>query len=302
MKKKIIKIDLDGITKKVIKEHQMLKNELKRIQNINEQIDYDERHGERMNPDIERRLRSGEQPFGRSKGLPKTGSEQNFSEKLAGSRFKDIINKVKRYHGIERIDPRMMMEMMRIMQEVAMIETQHKDALEQLAVDIVSEEFDIPDDMLDAELLPPGSPLSIEDEEEEEEEEEFQASSAERMEELEIEVDKRNIINALMQGAAKKGHYIFHMVADELDQIDPRLMGLYGKLMSLADFQYWVIPDQAMGGQVGGTEKIKWEKPKDEEGQEIEDEEEEPVVEETTTASTEEDDDVLDYFKKLAEG
>ena len=279
MKKKIIKIDLDGITKKVIKEHQMLKNELKRIQNINEQIDYDERHGERMNPDIERRLRSGEQPFGRSKGLPKTGTEQNFSEKLAGSRFKDIINKVKRYHGIERIDPRMMMEMMRIMQEVAMIETQHKDALEQLAVDIVSEEFDIPDDMLDAELLPPGSPLSIEDEGEEEEEEEFQASSAERMEELEIEVDKRNIINALMQGAAKKGHYIFHMVADELDQIDPRLMGLYGKLMSLADFQYWVIPDQAMGGQVGGTEKIKWEKPKDEEGQEIEDEEEEPVVE-----------------------
>ena len=34
-----------------------------------------------------------------------------------------------------------------------------------------------------------------------------------------------------------------------------------------------------MGGQIGGTEKIKWEKPKDEEGNEQEDEEEEPVVE-----------------------
>lgn len=52
MKKVKIKIDLDKITKKVIKEHQLLKNELERIQSINEQIDYDERHGERMNPDI----------------------------------------------------------------------------------------------------------------------------------------------------------------------------------------------------------------------------------------------------------
>ena len=90
--------------------------------------------------------------------------------------------------------------------------------------------------------------------------------SAQRMEELEMEVDKRRVINALMQGAAKKGHYIFHMVADELDALDPRLMGLYGKLMSLADFQYWIIPDSVMGGQIGGVEKIEWrkaEKPED---------------------------------------
>ena len=280
MKKKIV-IKLGEITKRVINEQQLLKKEQGRIRTLNEQIDYDERHPERMNPSIADSLRQGKHTFGGSKGLPPTGTNQNYSEKLASARFKDIITKVKRYHSVENINPQMMMEMMRIMQEVSQIETQHKDALEQLAVDIVSDEFDIPDDMLDAELLPPGSPLDLEgdDEDEDEEEEEFQPKSAERMEELEIEVDKRNIINALMQGASKKGHYIFHMVADELDQIDPRLMGLYGKLMSLADFQYWVIPDQAMGGQIGGTEKIKWEKPKDEEGNEQEDEEEEPVVE-----------------------
>ncbi len=281
MKKKIV-IKLGDITKRVINEQQLLKKEQGRIRTLNEQIDYDERHPERMNPSIADSLRQGKHTFGGSKGLPPTGTNQNYSEKLASARFKDIITKVKRYHGVENINPQMMMEMMRIMQEVSQIETQHKDALEQLAVDIVSEEFDIPDDMLDAELLPPGSPLDLEgddEDDEDEEEEEFQPKSAERMEELEIEVDKRNIINALMQGASKKGHYIFHMVADELDQIDPRLMGLYGKLMSLADFQYWVIPDQAMGGQIGGTEKIKWEKPKDEEGNEQEDEEEEPVVE-----------------------
>ena len=278
MKKKI-RIDLNKITKKVINEHILLKNELRRMEKLNEGIEYDPNHPERMNPDLEGRLRSGEHPFGKNKGLPATGSNQNYSEKLASSRFKDIINKVKRYHGIENISPQMMMEMMRIMQQVSQIESQHKDALEQLAIDIVSEEFDIPDDMLDAELLPPGSPLDLDqDEEEEDEEVDFQSKSAERMEELEIEVDKRNVINALMQGAAKKGHYIFHMVADELDGIDPRLMGLYGKLMSLADFQYWVIPDQSMGGQIGGTEKIKWVEvdsvDDEEEGEEEADEEE----------------------------
>ena len=279
MKKKIV-IKLGDITKRVINEQQLLKKEQNRIRTLNEQIDYDERHPERMNPSIEDSLRQGKHTFGKNRGLPVTGTDQNYSEKLASARFKDIINKVKRYHGIEQINPQMMMEMMRIMKEVSQIEAQHKDELEQLAVDIVSEEFDIPEDMLDAELLPPGSPLDLDGEEEEQEEdEEFQPKSAERMEELEIEVDKRNIINALMQGASKKGHYIFHMVADELDEIDPRLMGLYGKLMSLADFQYWVIPDQAMGGQIGGTEKIKWVEVEEEEGEESEDGNEEEVEE-----------------------
>jgi hypothetical protein len=121
--------------------------------------------------------------------------------------------------------------------------------------------------MLEATLSPPGSPLSHREEEEEDDDDDSpqpnipkQPKSAKRMEELEMEVDKRRVINSLMQGAAKKGHYIFHMVADELDAIDPRLMGLYGKLMSLADFQYWVIPDTMMTGKVGGVEKIEWRK------------------------------------------
>ena len=223
---------------------------------------------------VEGRLRSGEHLFGKSKSVPVGSDSQNYSEKLAGQRFKEIVNKVKRYHGVRNITPDMMRMMFQIMGEIGQIETRHKEALEQLAVDIVSEEFDIPDQMLEATLTPPGSELNIEPDEEEDEDEDEDGGfevpkkpkSAQRMEELEMEVDKRRVINALMQGAAKKGHYIFHMVADELDALDPRLMGLYGKLMSLADFQYWIIPDSVMGGQIGGVEKIEWrkaEKPED---------------------------------------
>tara|TARA_R110000803_G_scaffold5996_1_gene19668 strand:- start:1223 stop:1846 length:624 start_codon:yes stop_codon:yes gene_type:complete len=94
--------------------------------------------------------------------------------------------------------------------------------------------------------------------------EDKQPKSAKRMEELELEVDKRNVINAMMQGAAKKGHYVFHMVEDELNSIDPRLLGLYGKLMSLADLNYWIIPASMLTGSIAGKEKIKWKKPEKE--------------------------------------
>ena len=257
MKRKHI---INEVTKRVL-------NEKLRINRITEAIEYDPEHPERMHPGIEGKLRSGEHVFGKSKSLPVGSDSQNYSEKLAGKRFKEIISKVKRYHGVQNINPMMMQQMFQIMSEVSQIETRHKEALEQLAIDIVSEEFDIPDQMLEATLSPPGSDLGFEGDDEEEEEDygsDFDTpkppKSAERMEELELEVDKRRMINALMQGASKKGHYIFHMVADELDAIDPRLMGLYGKLMSLADFQYWVIPDSTMSGQAGGVEKIEWRK------------------------------------------
>ena len=236
------------------------------MKKLTEGIEYDPEHPERMNPNLERKLSSGEHPFGRSSSLPATGEQSNYSEKLASKRFKEIINKVKRYHGVQAIPPSAMSQMYSLMNEIGQIETRHKDALERLAVSIVSEEFDIPEEMLDVELTPPGSKLSIESDDEEQEEDDNQPNipnkpkSARRIEELELEVDKRNVINAMIQGAAKKGHYIFHMVADELDGIDPRLMTLYGKLMSLADFQYWIIGEGISSGTVGGMEKIEWRK------------------------------------------
>jgi len=254
---------INEVTKRVL-------SEKVRIKRISEAVEYDPEHPERMHPGLEGKLRSGEHIFGKSKSLPVGSDSQNYSEKIAGQRFKEIINKVKRYHGVRNITPNMMQMMFQIMGEISQIETRHKEALERLAVDIVSEEFDLPEQMLEATLSPPGSPLSHKEEEEEDDDGDDiespqpnipkQPKSAKRMEELEMEVDKRRVINSLMQGAAKKGHYIFHMVADELDAIDPRLMGLYGKLMSLADFQYWVIPDTMMTGQVGGVEKIEWRK------------------------------------------
>lgn len=274
---------INEVTKRVL-------NEKLRLKRLTEAIEYDPEHPERMNPGLERRLRSGEHTFGKSKSMPVGSEAQNYSEKLASQRFKEIINKVKRYHGVQNITPGMLQQMFQIMSEVSRIEANNKEALEQLAVDIVSEEFDIPDQMLDATLSPPGTDLGFEGDADDDDSDDDMGDgeenlpkapkSAARMEELEMEVDKRRVINALMQGAAKKGHYIFHMVADELDAIDPRLMGLYGKLMSLADFQYWIIGDSVLGGQAGGVEKIEWRKAEKPENKDEEEEMDNVNVEE----------------------
>ena len=93
MKKNII----NEVTKRVLNE----KLRINRI--VTEAIEYDPEHPERMNPDLEGKLRSGEHIFGKSKSIPVGSEAQNYSEKLASKRFKEIISKVKRYHGVQNI-------------------------------------------------------------------------------------------------------------------------------------------------------------------------------------------------------
>jgi len=150
-----------------------------------------------------------------------------------------------------------------------------------LAVDLVKQELSIPDDAFqyDVELLSmPGqidtSKMISEPEEldDEEVQQQFGINADEAEDDLEnfmaafekfdLEKAKRRFINSLIQGASKKGHYMFHMVEEQLNTIDPRLLNLYGVLMSINDLLYWIVPDQmimsaAEGGEgVQGSEEI----------------------------------------------
>ena len=54
---------------------------------------------------------------------------------------------------------------------------------------------------------------------------------------------------------------MFELVRDELDRIDPRLLNLYGIVMSVNDLMYWVLPDEMMDmmmsqSGVGGKEEV----------------------------------------------
>lgn len=78
------------------------------------------------------------------------------------------------------------------------------------------------------------------------------------------EVAKRRLLNAMIQGSAKKGHYMFELVYDKLEELERGIVRKYGILMSVNDSLYWLFPDEMIlatgdGGGFAGKEEIDTE-------------------------------------------
>ena len=245
-------------------------------------IDYGDRP-ERMSPDVEGKINRGETPLSKNPAFPNIESgqiPQTFEQLIASKRFKDVVDKVKRYTGQQNISGQnalmqLQTAMMRAVQTLFQIQANNKEYLENLAVDLVRKEMGVRPDQLqyDAKLVGMGQidmgGFSKEGEEPEEEdiEQNFQQQEEDvedfitAFERFDIEKAKRRFINALIQGSSTKGHYMFELVRDELDRIDPRLLNLYGVVMSVNDLMYWVLPDEMMDmmmsqSGVGGKEEV----------------------------------------------
>ena len=74
-------------------------------------------------------------------------------------------------------------------------------------------------------------------------------------EERQLELEKRHVINALIQGKGKRGQFAYQMYKDRLDAIDPRLYDLYNKIMGANDLMYFTDEDliEALGGNAAGA-------------------------------------------------
>jgi len=252
------------------------------VKAIKEQIEYD--GPERMDREVERKISSGETPLSDNPGLP--GKEEDefdnsFAELVASERFKEVVEKVKHYTGMEDVSSQnafmqLQMMLMQAVQTVKSIESSNEGYLEQLAVDLVKQELSLPDDAFqyDVELQSmPGqidtSKMISEPEEldDEEVQQKFGVDSDEAEDDLEnfmaafekfdLEKAKRRFINSLIQGASKKGHYMFHLVEEQLNNINPQLLNLYGVLMSINDLLYWIMPDQMIMSAAGEGEGVQ---------------------------------------------
>lgn len=253
---------------------------------LKEQIEYD--GPERMDPGIQSKLEKGETPLSDNPALPRKDDDEfdnSFEQLIASKRFKDVVEKVKRYTGVREVSQNQLMNlqmmMMQAVQKVKQIESNNEGYLEQLAVDLVKQEMSLPDDAFqyDVELtsMPgqidmSGMKTGSEELEDEDVVEQFGVSSSEAEDDLEnfmaafekfdLEKAKRRFINSLIQGASKKGHYMFHLVEEQLNRINPELLNLYGVLMSINDLLYWILPDQmvmsaAQSGQgMEGKEEV----------------------------------------------
>ena len=222
---------------------------------FNEQIDYGNRP-ERMDPNLERKLGSPENIYASNPALQKGTQDV---QRLISSRFQKVANKLRQVTGIEDLSSKQVQgmvyqEMMRKLPNIMRIEAAHRDELIDLAKEASLDEAEVPANwyQIEATLGMPDTGnfrLEPEDDKEDEEEEkeeplEFPSFDIEDLtdeEILELEKHKRNIINAIIQGAAKKGHYLFQKpeVKARLDAIDPSLYGDYLGIMAINDFLYF---------------------------------------------------------------
>jgi len=228
---------------------------------IQEQIDYGD-YPERMDPGLERKLRDPEHPFAKNPAFQE-GSEE--IQRLATRRFKQVVDKVRQVTGREAINSPMVARMLiaevyQKIPQIISIESRHKDALEKLSIDASVDEAQIPKDWFVIESYLNREPIDTSNfrlaaeelkEENEEEAKELMIKAGFNIDELtpkeilELEKDKRNIINAIIQGTAKKGHFLFQKpeVKAKLDEIDPRLYQMYLEIMALNDFMYFTMDD-----------------------------------------------------------
>jgi len=223
---------------------------------LKEQIDYGNTP-ERMDPNLERKLASPESLYAQNPAMKKGVADV---QRLVSKRFQKVADKLRQVTGIQDLSSKQVQgmvynEMMRKIPNIMRIESAHKDELTQLAIDASLEEGEVPEGwyQIEAHLgeMPDTSdfryqPEEPEDEEDEDEKENpkipsFDIEDLTDEEELELEKHKRNIINAIIQGAAKKGHYIFQKpeIKERLDAIDPSLYRDYLGIMAINDFLYF---------------------------------------------------------------
>ena len=267
---------------------------------LKEQLDYGNTP-ERMDPNLERKLASPEGMYAKNPAMKK-GAED--VQRLVSKRFQKVADKLRQVTGIEDLSSQQVQgmvyqEMMRKLPNIMRIEAAHRDELIELAKEASLDDAEVPANwyQIEASLgMPDTSNFRMEPEDDEDEEDDDDEEEKEKLqfpsfdldeltdeEILELEKHKRNIINALIQGAAKKGHYLFQKpeVKSRLDAIDPSLYRDYLGIMAINDFLYFsmeqMIEMMSQTGQ-GVAGKVELDDADDEGGEEGEEQPDTKII------------------------
>lgn len=236
-------------------------NALKKNQtNLNEgRLEYDPKHPERVHPTLSKQLRARIHSLGIHPAFP-ASDETHFEEKLISKRFLDVVKNYKRVHEVDKIDStEIYSKTPQLISSCINIENQHKKEIEELAIQLIRQEYDMSEEDVDIEaklttdiidvsdVRKNPSPVKIEG---------MEFDNHDGITSANDEVYKRRFINAMIQGAAMKTNHMFHLITDELMSMNPQLPQLYSKLMTTADYAY-LIADDNTPKHAGGLVRIE---------------------------------------------
>jgi hypothetical protein len=246
------------------------KNLLSLIKENLEEMAMDFDTEDRPDQGLQNKLAQGDTPLSKVP-FPKTGDEpnKNFQELLASERYRQVINNLRQYTGINT-PLRTVNDMMPLSQmmmtahnQIVQTERAHRRELEQLAVELVKKEMSVPDDAVEFEVKIVGlGEIDASDFNREQGQQpnmpevniDVEEELMNDLAKLDLEKAKRRLINSMIQGASKKGHYMYHYVADRIRQItgSENIINQYGVLMSINDTLYWQFSDDQMKMMMGG--------------------------------------------------
>ena len=223
---------------------------------------------ERISPEIEKKISNPKSP------LTKALGGIDITEKLASSRFKKVVSKLREITGLEKnlsnefVLMSLINEMMSDINSIMMIESSNREALKKLALAAATKVTEVdPDWYIFSLKLNESFSINISEFKQTSKEIEIELNSEndlDRLDRLKIERDKRLIINAIIAGSAKKGNYAFEIpeVRKVLDHINPKLYHAYQKLMAVNDMLYFTMDDMIemmsrTGAGVAGRSKIE---------------------------------------------
>lgn len=233
-------------------------NKSKSNKSLNESVVYPEGITERMHPKLEEDLVKRQHSLGKHPIFP-VDDESTFEQKIMGERFSEVAKRYKRAFDVDSIENgNLLREMMPLVKDAMTLESKHRKSLEKLAERMIREEFDMSKDVVEihCELTDRinmegtkknPKPMAVE----------AQFKNHDEIANANEEVYKRRFLNAMIQGAAKKTNHMFHMVDDELTEMDARLPNKYSKMMAAADYMYYVIPEMENGVN-GGVVRVQF--------------------------------------------
>jgi hypothetical protein len=217
-----------------------------------------------MEDSVRRKFESGEHDYS---GHLDSDTVRNISQEVFGDIQRAIREKTGR-QNVNMMDVQMLLgdNLMRAIQKEQQIGIQN---LEQKAVRMIREQFNIPEDAVEfqAEItgLPQLGGRPIEKGNLQYTKGNKEVPQGKTEDELKPEVTRRRITNAMMHGAARKSQNLHHM-DDELRQQDPQLNQAYGNIMAANDAMYWMMSDEAIeqegrGGVHAGNVRLDLSNP-----------------------------------------
>lgn len=223
-------------------------------------IVYEDGHNEKMDPVLVKQLRDRTHSLGTHPIFPDS-DEMHFEEKLMSKRFGDVLKAYKRHHNVDEISLEDLYRgQTETFRKTIQLEIKHKKELEDLAIKLVREDFDMDESEVEiiAKLTTDIEPKNFR---ESPEGDDMEFDSHDELKNSTGEVYKRRFINAMIQGAAKKTNHMFHMIDHELEALEPQLPSNYSKLMTGADYAYMVNNDSGdRPKMIGGVVNVEFPK------------------------------------------